>query len=130
MWGVLSLTREGVCRLQLLLILANTVILGFESRGSRDHILLSEIRYSPNQEGQVPVFISPRKRVAQIYPQALGSFFVASYDSQGFGGGIRIRLHEGYTTNSLLFSYDTDCVENDVSNTSPLPRELLCLIFA
>jgi hypothetical protein len=26
----------------------------------------------PNLEGQVPVFISPRNRVAQLYPQALG----------------------------------------------------------
>jgi hypothetical protein len=26
---------------------------------------------SPNLEGQVPVFISPRNRVAQLYPQAL-----------------------------------------------------------
>jgi hypothetical protein len=24
---------------------------------------------SPNQEGQVPVFISPRNRVAQLYPR-------------------------------------------------------------
>jgi hypothetical protein len=28
---------------------------------------------STNLEGQVPVFISPRNRVAQLYPQALGS---------------------------------------------------------
>jgi hypothetical protein len=26
----------------------------------------------PNLEGQVPVFISPRNRVDQLYPQALG----------------------------------------------------------
>jgi hypothetical protein len=31
--------------------------------------------------------------VAQLYPRALGSLFVASYDSQGYGGGILIRLH-------------------------------------
>jgi hypothetical protein len=93
--GAFSLTRERVCRLQLLLDLANAVILGSESRGNRDHILLSQIRDSPNLEGQVPVFISPRNRVAQLYPQALGSLFVASYDSQGYGGGIRTRLHAG-----------------------------------
>jgi hypothetical protein len=46
-------------------------------------ILLSQIRDSTNLEGQVPVFISPRNRAAQLYPQALRSFFVASYDSQG-----------------------------------------------
>jgi hypothetical protein len=39
--GALSVTRERVCRLQLLLALASAVILGPESRGTRDHILLS-----------------------------------------------------------------------------------------
>jgi hypothetical protein len=68
-----SLTREWVCRLQLLLVLASAVILRSESRGTHDHILLSQIRESPNLEGQVPVFISPRKMVAQLYPQTLGS---------------------------------------------------------
>jgi hypothetical protein len=45
--GALSLTGERVCLLQLLLVLASAVILGSESRGTRDHILLSEIRDSP-----------------------------------------------------------------------------------
>jgi hypothetical protein len=63
--------------------------------GTHDHILLSQIRDSPNLDGQVPVFISPRTRVTQLYPQALGSLSVASYDSQGYGGGIRTRLHTG-----------------------------------
>jgi hypothetical protein len=31
--------------------------------------------------------------VAQLFPWALGSLFVASYDSQGYGGGILSRLH-------------------------------------
>jgi hypothetical protein len=42
--GALSLTRGWVCRLQLLLALASAVIFGSESRGTRDHILLSQIR--------------------------------------------------------------------------------------
>jgi hypothetical protein len=46
---------------------------------------------------EVSVFTSPRNRVAQLYPQALGSLFVASYDSQGYDGGIRTRLHAGIT---------------------------------
>jgi hypothetical protein len=33
--------------------------------------------------------------VSQLYPQALGSLFVASCDSQGYGGGIRPHLHTG-----------------------------------
>jgi hypothetical protein len=41
--GALSLTRGRVCRLQLLLGLASAVILGSESLGTRDHILLSQI---------------------------------------------------------------------------------------
>jgi hypothetical protein len=56
-----SLTRRWVCRLQLLLVLASAVILRSDSRGTRDHILLSQIRDSPNLEDQVPV--SPRDRV-------------------------------------------------------------------
>jgi hypothetical protein len=48
--------RWWVCRLQLLLTLASAVILGSESRGTHDHILLSQIRDSPNLEGQDPVF--------------------------------------------------------------------------
>jgi hypothetical protein len=76
-----SLTRGWVCRLQLLLALANAVILGFGSHGTHDHILLPQIRDSLNLEGQVPIFRSLRNRVAQLYAQALGSLFVASYDS-------------------------------------------------
>jgi hypothetical protein len=45
--GALSLTRGRVCRLQLLLALASAFILGSESRGARDHILLSQIPDSP-----------------------------------------------------------------------------------
>jgi hypothetical protein len=51
-----------------LLILASAVILGSESRRTHDHILLSQIR---------------------------DFLFVASYDSQGCGGGIRPRVHMG-----------------------------------
>jgi hypothetical protein len=41
--GALSLTRGQICRLQSLLVLASTVIFGSESRGTRDHIVLSQI---------------------------------------------------------------------------------------
>jgi hypothetical protein len=43
----------------------------------RVHILLSEILHSPNLDGQVPVFISRRNRMAR--------FSFSSYDSQGYG---------------------------------------------
>jgi hypothetical protein len=61
--GALSLTRGRVCRLQLLLAVASAVILGSESLGTRDRILLSQI---------------------------WDFLFVTSYDSQGHGGGIRL----------------------------------------
>jgi hypothetical protein len=83
-----------ICRSQLLLVLARTVILGSESRGTHGHILLFQIRDSHNLEGQVPVFRTPRYRVAQ----ALDSLFVSSYNSQGYGGGIRTCLHMGKLT--------------------------------
>jgi hypothetical protein len=75
--------------------LASAVILMSESRGTHDHILLSQVRDSSNLEGQVPSFKSPRNRIAQLYTQALGSLFVTSYESQGYGGGIRPSLHTG-----------------------------------
>jgi hypothetical protein len=55
--GVLCLMRGQVCCLQLLLVLASTVILGSGSRETHSHNLLSQIRASPNLEGQV--LISP-----------------------------------------------------------------------
>jgi hypothetical protein len=75
-----SLTRGWVRSLQLLLALASTVILRSDSRRIGDHISLSRIRDSPNLEGHVLVFISPRKRVTQLYPQALRSLLIVSYD--------------------------------------------------
>jgi hypothetical protein len=78
--GAPFLTRRRVCRLAL----AGAVIIGSESHGTHDHILLSQIRDSPNLEDQVPVFISPRNRVAQLHPKALGSVYVASTKLRGF----------------------------------------------
>jgi hypothetical protein len=92
--GEPSLTRGRVRILlvQLLLGLARAVTLGAQvPLNSRAYFTVSF--ETPNLEGQVPVFISPRNRVAQLYPRAVGSLFVASYDSQGNGGGILSRLH-------------------------------------
>jgi hypothetical protein len=101
-----SVTRGWVCRLQSLLIFASAVILGpgSGSRGTHDNILLSQIRDSYNLEGQVPIFISRRNRVAQLYPQVLDSLFVASYDSQVYDGGIR-------TASTRAFSSPLLCLQ-------------------
>jgi hypothetical protein len=87
-YGALSLMRERVYRLQFPLAIASTVIHGSESRGTRDRISLSQIRDSPNPEGQVLILTFLRNWVAQLYPQTLSSPFFASYDSQGYGGGL------------------------------------------
>jgi hypothetical protein len=97
-----SLMRGWVCRLQLLLALASAVTLRFESSGTNDHILLSQIPDSPNLEGQVSVFISPRNRVAQLYLQALGSLFFTFWDSQSYGAGIRPHLHTGLSRKVII----------------------------
>jgi hypothetical protein len=65
----------------------------------------SQIRELPETRGQAPIFISPRNRVAQLYPQALASLFVASYDSQGYGGGIRPRLRMVLVISIIFLSY-------------------------
>jgi hypothetical protein len=90
-----SLMRGWVCHLQLLLVYASAFILRSESHRTYDQLLLSQIQDSPNLEGLVPVFISPRNRVARLYPQTLDSLVVASCDSQGYSGGILPRLHTG-----------------------------------
>jgi hypothetical protein len=64
---ICCLTRGRVCRLQLLLALASAVILGSESRRTHDDILLSQIRESPNLEGQISLFMSPQERGSQSY---------------------------------------------------------------
>jgi hypothetical protein len=70
--GASSLTRGRVCSLQLLLGLSSAFFLGSGSRWTHDHILLPQFLDYPNLESQVPVFISPRNKVSQLYPQALG----------------------------------------------------------
>jgi hypothetical protein len=46
---------------------------------------LVSLASNPNLEDQVPVFMSPGDRVAQLYTQVSDSLFVAFYDSQGYG---------------------------------------------
>jgi hypothetical protein len=78
--GALSLTRGRCCRLQWLVALASAVILGSESPGTRDLILLSQIR----------------------------DFILdSSYNSQGYGGGIR-----SYSSQLSLYGRGTDHKEN------------------
>jgi hypothetical protein len=67
-----KVSRSIYLCVKLLLAFASAVILGSESHGSRDHIIVSQILDSTNLEGQVRVFISSRNMVAQLHPQVLG----------------------------------------------------------
>jgi hypothetical protein len=58
-YGALSLTRERVCRLQFLLVVGSAVILGSQSRVTRDHILLSQIQTPPVWRGRSPYLYPP-----------------------------------------------------------------------
>jgi hypothetical protein len=111
MWGALSDERTG---LQLLLALAGAVILGSESRVTHDHILLYQIRDSPNLEGQVPVFISLRNRWPGYTPRHWVPFSSPPYDSHGYGGCIRIRLHAGAFDSELSITVIKLYVERKV----------------
>jgi hypothetical protein len=58
------------------------------------------------------------------------SLFVASYDSRGYGGGIRPRLHAGFLAVALLWcvvAVATDCIGNTASNSSSI---VACLSVA
>jgi hypothetical protein len=68
-------TRGWVCRLQLQLVLAKAVILGFQSRRIHDHILQSQIRDSHKQEHQVHVFFIPQEQGGPVIPPGTGFHF-------------------------------------------------------
>jgi hypothetical protein len=75
-----SLTRGRVCNLLLNCFLALPEQSLPQNSRSLFYCLVWD---SPNLEGKVSVFISPRNRVAQLYPRTLGSLSVAFYDSRG-----------------------------------------------
>jgi hypothetical protein len=79
-----SLTRGWVCNLlyNYFWALPEQLLLG-RSPAELTATFYCLIWDSPKLEGQIPLFISSRNRVSQLYPRALGSSFVASYDSQG-----------------------------------------------
>jgi hypothetical protein len=89
-----SLTRGRVCTVQLLLGLARAVTLGSKSRRTHYHILLSHLRL-PQLGGPGPRIYIPQEQGGPVIPRALCSLHVASYDSEGSGGGILTRLHTG-----------------------------------
>jgi hypothetical protein len=65
--------------------------------------------------------------MARLYPQALGSLFVVSYASQGYGGGI---LPSHYTENPAPLFHITYKFEADqIQNTAPNNASTLVFVF-
>jgi hypothetical protein len=92
--------RRWVCNLilQLLLDLAMSHLRVSQLGGPSPHI------YFPQEQG------SPVTSLGTGFP------FVASYDLQGYGGGILTRLHMGYGKNS---SQNQSYITNNSQSASP-----------
>jgi hypothetical protein len=99
-----SLTRGQVCNLlyNCFWALPEQSHLG-QSPAELTAVFYCLIWDSTNLEGQVPVFISPRNGMAQLYPRAMSSLFVASYNKQGYGRSILTRLHTGKSEIFILY---------------------------
>jgi hypothetical protein len=119
----------------MILGLARAVTLGSKSRRNHDHILLSRLRIlQPGGPG--PVFISPRNRVAQLYPRALGSLSVASYDSQGYGAdilsrfcGMRLYTLTGQLVQTALHRRICEHLINFAVNLSFIRHKMRTVVF-
>jgi hypothetical protein len=116
MWVALSDERQGV---------SFTIAAGPRQRNHsqvrvrRDscHIWLSQIRDPPKLESRSP-YLYPQEH---LYPQALGSSFVAFYALQNYGGGIRTLLHtdiHSIAITSSRYNFGTELAENTTSNIS------------
>jgi hypothetical protein len=66
-------------------------------RDSWPHFSVSDSRH-PQPGGPGPRIYIPQVQGGPVIPPGTGSIFVASYDSQGYGEGIRPRLHTGLST--------------------------------
>jgi hypothetical protein len=116
-----SLMSGWVSRLQLLLVLASAVILGPQSRGTHDIFYCVEFETPPTWRVRSPYLYPPGTGCCHLYPQVLGSLFVASYDSQDYGGGIRTRLHRGWRSSKSESYITTDGQSASLSwNKAPI----------
>jgi hypothetical protein len=68
-----------------------------------NHTLLPHLRL-PQSGGPGSCIYIPQQHGAQLYPRTLGSLYVATYDSQGYGGGILIRLQIAFFITPLVQS--------------------------
>jgi hypothetical protein len=95
----------------------------------------SSLPPTTNVEDKVPVFMSLSDRVAQLYSQAPGSFFVAFYDSQGYGGAILTFLHTEIKIFKIKFNksccfYRQNFLVRIVYSYSVCYSKLICIAHA
>jgi hypothetical protein len=71
-------------------------------------------------------YLCPQEQGDSVIPTGTRFFLIASYYSQGYGGGIRTLLHGGshllskYSRQPSLYSFGTDRMEDTVSSSSLL----------
>jgi hypothetical protein len=131
--GAPPLTREWICSLQLLLVLASAVILGTESSTTHDHILLSQFCDCPTWRASSPcvyIYIYPKEQDGPV----VGSLLVALYDSQHYGNfqdvstwvwPIMRKPWVGPNINHLLCCWSSCWVRllpRNILFTEPIPR--------
>jgi hypothetical protein len=97
------------------------------------YILLSQIWDSPNLEDQVPVFISPRNKVAQLYPQALGYSLNPGQtdsltDSVSYSTELRWLVYPLGTDLSQKTQLFRCCVRSHVIATQPVHWRVGCCL--
>jgi hypothetical protein len=96
-WGTLGLLVYLFLRMQLEWwppkATATTVCINISFRVSNISSIAIVTGFNRFKHNKSVSIISPSNRVAQLYPQAPGSLFVTSYDSQGYDGGTRTRLY-------------------------------------
>jgi hypothetical protein len=113
-----------VCRLQLLLALDSAVILGSEFRGTQDHILLCQIRVSPNLDGQVFESLStetgwprytPRHCVPFSSPPRTRRAMVEVFEPTSTSPKLRPTYKPSAQTNRIRSASSVACVSVEVA---------------
>jgi hypothetical protein len=110
--------RGWVSHLQLLLALASAVILVSESCRTHDHILLSQIRDSPNLEGHVPYLYPPGTGWPSYIPRHWVPFSLSLMIHRATVEVFRPTFTRCWVTGQLASIYtrfDTGAIENAVS---------------
>jgi hypothetical protein len=129
------LRRGQVCRLSLLLALASAVTLGSESRGTHDHILLTQIQDSPQPGGPGHRIYIPQEQGCPVIPPGTGFTFRRLLRLTRLWSRYSNPPPYGYSVS--VYSLWADPTKNTASNRSyivarayPLPRRCVYRVIA